>query len=134
MDKVFAAHPLMTFGAGLQAPEWYRAIPFVVDKGVDMVDILPGFPNGTFALAPEQRALYHALCTLAGNSTFFLWQKIAHEFRHSLGLPGDLLAPFLHQVVANALQPEAARMATGPVARVVTGKKNIGLRHEAGID
>jgi len=114
---VFAAHPLMTFGSGDRSAEWYRAIPFVVDKGVDFARVLPGFPNANFALDTAQRPLYHALCALAGNSTFLLWQKIAVEFREGLDLPAEILAPFLHQVVANALRPEARTMATGPVAR-----------------
>jgi predicted short-subunit dehydrogenase-like oxidoreductase (DUF2520 family) len=111
---VAAAHPLMTFGSDLQAEAWYRAIPFVVDNDVDFKALLPGFPNESFELAPEKRALYHALCALAGNSTFLLWQKIAAEFR-ALDLPPEILERFLHQTVANALKP--GTLATGPVAR-----------------
>lgn len=117
IDGVFAAHPLMTFGSELQNLDWYRAIPFVVDKDVDFTQILPGLPNMSFEVAPGQRPLYHALCSLAGNSTFLLWQKIAVRFRDELKLPAELLAPFLSQVVVNALKPEARGMATGPVAR-----------------
>lgn len=110
----FCAHPLMTFGSDLQAEGWYRGIPFVVDKGVDFARVLPGFPNRSFEVEPEQRALYHALCALAGNSTFMLWRNISAEFR-KLELPPEILAPFLHQVVNNAFRSDA--VATGPVAR-----------------
>jgi len=114
---VFAAHPLMTFGAEVQDLEWYRRIPFVVDTGVDFSRILPGFTNPAFSLEPGQRALYHALCALAGNSTFLLWQKITEVFEQQLELPSTVLSPFLHQVVTNALRPERSARATGPVAR-----------------
>jgi predicted short-subunit dehydrogenase-like oxidoreductase (DUF2520 family) len=117
VDGVYAAHPLMTFGADLQAPDWYLRIPFVVDKGVDFSKILPGLANMAAHLDPAGRALYHCLCALAGNSTFLLWQRIAIEFENSLQLPAGLMAPFLHQVVSNALHPSAEHMATGPVAR-----------------
>lgn len=117
VEGVIAAHPLMTFGAELRDEEWYRAIPFVVDKGVHFADILPGIPNASLEILPEQRPFYHALCALAGNSTFLLWQKIAAEFRDHLDLPAEILAPFLNQVVMNALRPEARGLATGPVAR-----------------
>lgn len=117
IDGVVAAHPLMTFGSGLRDEAWYRSIPFVVDQGVDFAEILPGLPNSSFALARERRSFYHALCALAGNSTFLLWQKIAAQFRDELALPAEVLAPFLNQVVTNALAPEARGMATGPVAR-----------------
>lgn len=110
----FSAHPLMTFGAEREELEWYRAIPFVVDKGVEFSRILPGLTNRAFEIEPSERALYHALCALAGNSTFMLWRKIAAEFQN-LELPAQILAPFLHQVVKNALGAEA--VPTGPVAR-----------------
>ena len=114
VQGVYSAHPLMTFGSGAQSVEWYKAIPFVVDKGVEFNAILPGFPNAAFAIDPEKRPLYHALCALSGNSTFLLWQKIAETFRQQLQLPPELLAPFLHQVVTNSLGDGTP---TGPVSR-----------------
>jgi 2-dehydropantoate 2-reductase len=114
---VASAHPLMTFGSTQLSADWCREIPFVIDEGFDFSKILPGLPNPSFSIRPSQRQLYHALCALAGNSTFLLWQKIAEEFREDLNLPAEILAPFLHQVVTNALRPEARGLATGPVAR-----------------
>ena len=114
---VACAHPLMTFGSTEPGTSGWREIPFVLDDGFEFSKLLPGFPNPYFSIRPAQRPLYHALCALAGNSTFLLWQKIADEFREELDLPAEILAPFLHKVVANALRPEARGMATGPVAR-----------------
>jgi len=111
----YSAHPLMTFGPELEAPEWYWSIPFVLDEGVTLHDVLPGLANPYLSLSPEQRPLYHALVSLAGNSTFLLWQDIGHEMSR-LGLPPSVLAPFLHQVVKNATDLSKDGF-TGPVAR-----------------
>ena len=100
----------MTFGADLEAPDWYRRIPFVVERTEDALPL----PNPVYTLARDHRPLYHALCALAGNSTFLLWRKIGDEFTR-LGLPRDLLGPFLTQTVRNALGDGANF--TGPVAR-----------------
>lgn len=114
---VFAAHPLMTFGPQAQSSAWYREIPFVIDAGTDFQKILPGFPNKSFALSRELRPMYHALCALAGNSTFLLWKNIGDRFEHELKLPRELLAPFLHQVVRNACEHFSPENFTGAVAR-----------------
>ena len=111
-----AAHPLMTFGPNLESLDWYRRIPFVVDEGAAFEDILPGLKNPHFAIAPSQRPYYHALCALAGNSTFLLWRTIVSAFENELRLPRDLMTPFLHQVVANSSSNDAQAF-TGPVAR-----------------
>jgi predicted short-subunit dehydrogenase-like oxidoreductase (DUF2520 family) len=113
---VNSCHPLMTFGEEIEQLEWYRSIPFVIDEGADFGELLPGLPNPHFTLNPSRRSYYHALCSLAGNSTFLLWQQIGDEFERNLGLPRGLLAPFLHQVVANSSRYNEANF-TGPVAR-----------------
>lgn len=117
IENVFAAHPLMTFGGELQTLEWYKAIPFVIDKGVSFAHILPGFPNKSFGLDKEKRPLYHALCALAGNSAFLLWLQVGAQFELQLDLPKELLEPFLQQVVSNAFSASAEGKFTGPVAR-----------------
>jgi predicted short-subunit dehydrogenase-like oxidoreductase (DUF2520 family) len=81
---------------------------------VNLKDLLPGVPNAGFPLLPEHKPLYHALCTLAGNSAFLLWRKVGDEFENTLGLPRELLQPFLHQTVSNSARAENF---TGPVAR-----------------
>jgi 2-dehydropantoate 2-reductase len=111
----YSAHPLMTFGPDLETSEWYWRIPFVLDEGVTLHQVLPGLSNPSLSLSPAQRPLYHALVSLAGNSTFLLWQNIGHEMSR-LGLPPSVLAPFLHQVVRNATE-QGEDGFTGPVAR-----------------
>lgn len=114
---VFSAHPLMTFGTQLQTLDWYRAIPFVIEPDAELSRLLPGLPNAAVRLPRECKALYHALCALAGNSTQHLWSAIGEEFER-IGLPRQLLAPYLHQVVENSVgRAGAANNLTGPVAR-----------------
>lgn len=116
VPEAVSAHPLMTFGENLESLEWYPKIPFVTDEGVGFKQILPGLPNPHYTLSKEQRPYYHALCSLAGNSTFLLWKQIGDEFERNLKLPRALLGPFLHQVVANSSR-FAETSFTGPVAR-----------------
>jgi predicted short-subunit dehydrogenase-like oxidoreductase (DUF2520 family) len=113
---LIGAHPLMTFGPETEALDWYKKIPFILDPGTKLSDALPALPNPWFHLEPTLRPLYHALCSLAGNSTYLLWQQIALEWQNSLGLPTDVLRPFLQQVLTNALDLDTAAF-TGPVAR-----------------
>lgn len=116
IEGAVCAHPLMTFGEQQETLEWYRRIPFVVDEGQVFSEILPGLPNVHVAVAPERRMLYHALCSLAGNSTYLLWQAIGREFKEALQLSPEVLTPFLHQVVENAARGGPLNF-TGPVAR-----------------
>jgi predicted short-subunit dehydrogenase-like oxidoreductase (DUF2520 family) len=118
---IYAAHPLMTFGEKLHALDWYEAIPFVTSQSVtgeqiSVSDLLPGLKNRSFSVRDEDRGLYHALCSLAGNFSFLLWQTIGQELENKLQLPREIMAPFLHQVVDNAFKNSGANF-TGPVAR-----------------
>lgn len=113
---VSSAHPLMTFGDRLESSEWYRAIPFVVEEGQTFFELLPGLPNPSYPLPTGAKSLYHALCSLAGNSTFLLWKAIGDRFENELALPRSLLNPYLHQVVSNA-SLSGEKNFTGPVAR-----------------
>jgi predicted short-subunit dehydrogenase-like oxidoreductase (DUF2520 family) len=116
LEGVGGAHPLMTFGEKLESPDWYRRIPFIVDSGQVFSNLLPGFPNTHFSLRPDKKVLYHALCSLAGNSTYLLWQRITCEFKETLGLPPEALSGFFHQVADNAIDGGTLNF-TGPVAR-----------------
>jgi predicted short-subunit dehydrogenase-like oxidoreductase (DUF2520 family) len=111
-----AAHPLMTFGTALYALDEYRVIPFVIDTGQSLGDLLPGIPNPWFAIAPAERAYYHALCVMAGNFSVILWSKLFDEFETRLGLPPSAAFPYLQRVTANLLT-DAKRALTGPLAR-----------------
>jgi predicted short-subunit dehydrogenase-like oxidoreductase (DUF2520 family) len=115
--SVRAAHPLMTFGPRLEEEAWYRRIPFVIDRGSSLADLLPGLPNAGWELDPAHRPLYHALCALAGNASYLAWSQIGAQFESRLNLPRGLLAEYLRQTVTNALRDQDAAGFTGPVAR-----------------
>lgn len=110
-------HPLMTFGPEPYDLETYRSIPFVTeDDGASFKDIFPNLSNPSWAIAPENKPLYHALCVMAGNFPTLLWSKVTGEFEDRLGLPGDILRPYLARTLENTLQNGNGAL-TGPLAR-----------------
>lgn len=115
IDDVIAAHPLMTFGPELYDRDTYFGIHFVVTGASSLIEALPGLPNEFSVLAPEHKALYHALCVMGGNFPVVLWQKMFADFDR-LGIPREAARLYhetaLHNVMKN---PETAL--TGPLAR-----------------
>jgi 2-dehydropantoate 2-reductase len=116
---IFGAHPLMTFSDHLYDLEVYQQLPFVIEKGrASMADILPGFPNPSVAIEPQLKDLYHALCSMGGNFTVLLWEKIFNDFEKKLDLPKQILLPYLLQTTENlALSPMGKSVLTGPLVR-----------------
>ena len=131
LPGVAGAHPLMTFADGLYSLEQYRRIPFLVESGHDLDEVLPGLPNPRHTVSVEQKALYHALCVSAGNFPQLLWQQVGRRFEDRLGVPATVLRPYLEQVLANFLaDPE--RALTGPLARGDAGTigRNLSALHD----
>jgi len=112
---VAGAHPLMTFSHELYTLEHYRRIPFMVDKGHAFSEWLPGLPNPCFAIGPEEKPRYHALCVMAGNFSQIIWQAAAERFSQ-MGLPPSTLEPYLQQVVTNFVRNPGSAL-TGPLSR-----------------
>ena len=112
---IAGAHPLMTFGDSLYEPEQYRQVPFVVDKGRRFDELLPGLPNPHFEIAPEHKALYHALCVMAGNFSQILWAAVVARFER-MGLRAAILDPYLRQVTENFIAARGSAL-TGPLSR-----------------
>lgn len=117
IDEVPGLHPLMTFGPELYDHEFYRAIPFVTERGGAGFDqIFPGLHNPSWPIDGTDKSLYHALCALAGNSTAILWTKVMEDFESRLGLPRDILRPFLRRTAINSLD-QGRDALTGSLAR-----------------
>jgi predicted short-subunit dehydrogenase-like oxidoreductase (DUF2520 family) len=112
---IAGAHPLMTFGPGLYSLDTYRTIPFMLDQGLAMDDVLPGLPNPHNHIAVEHKAQYHALCVVAGNFPQLLWQAVGQRFGE-LGLDSATLQPYLQKVLENFLANPVTAL-TGPLAR-----------------
>ncbi len=67
-------------------------------------------------MAVEKKALYHALCVMAGNFPQILWHSLSGRFSDRLGIPPDILEPYLRQSLDNFLA-DPGRALTGPLAR-----------------
>lgn len=117
LPGVAAAHPLMTFADGpFYSLDEYRATPFVLEPGRTLEEVLPGLPNPVFHLDPAQKALYHALCVVAGNLPQLLWSAVSERFDGTLGLPAEALGPYLRRVLENSLE-DPVGAPTGPIVR-----------------
>lgn len=113
---VAGAHPLMTFANDLYSLDEYSRIPFMVEEGQEFEDLLPGLPNPHFQVAIRDKAMYHALCVIAGNFPQILWQSVRERFAGELHLPPDALEPYLDRALKNFMSsPDTAL--TGPLAR-----------------
>ncbi|HET6565875.1 MAG TPA: DUF2520 domain-containing protein [Xanthomonadales bacterium] len=127
---IAGAHPLMTFGLDLYPLETYRRIPFMIDQGFDMDELLPGLPNPHNHISVEHKAQYHALCVMAGNFPQILWQAVSQRFA-LLGVEDEALAPYLQQVLQNFLANPGSAL-TGPLARGDSGTIDRNLNALAG--
>lgn len=116
-SEIISAHPLMTFAETKYALETYKKIPFIVEKGRPGLNkIFPELPNQSFEISTENKNLYHALCSIAGNFPQILWQRVFNEFGQKLNIPHTVLEEYLKQALTNSmLNPDAAL--TGPLAR-----------------
>jgi len=112
---IAGAHPLMTFGRDLYSLQAYQSIPFMLDQGLSLSEVLPGLPNPHSHIAVEHKAQYHALCVIAGNFPQILWQAVNQRFA-GLGLGEGMLEPYLRQVLDNFLANPGTAL-TGPLAR-----------------
>ena len=109
-------HPLMTFSAELYDHQVYRETPFFCERGrIPFRELFPQLVNPSFEIDPEDKPLYHALCTIAGNFTTLLWHKAFGDFEERLGLSRTALFPFLDRVTDNL--KHSASPLTGPLAR-----------------
>lgn len=110
------AHPLMSFGEQLYSLEEYERIPFVTEEGrPGFREVFPTLRNPSYAIPPEQKPLYHALCVLSGNFTVLLWEKFFGETGGRFGIPREALVPYLDRIAANIRAGGGAL--TGPLAR-----------------
>lgn len=111
------AHPLMTFGHTMYPCEQYEKIPFIIDEdSPDFDDLLPGLKNNHVRLKKEYKSKYHALCTMAGNFSCLLWQKLFSEFEEKFNIPSTVAHPYLKQQMNNILL-DFKNALTGPLVR-----------------
>lgn len=131
VEGVRGVHPLMTFGPESYDLPTYERIPFVIEDlldGVSSDEILAGLRNPAAFLRPEKRALYHALVSVSGNFPAMLWADIFERFENDLGLPRDLLVPFLFRTLLNVIERGNLAL-TGPLLR--GDRATVRKHHEA---
>lgn len=116
---VHGMHPLMSFGRELYTLAEYERIPFAVEDPALFRSVFLSLANPCHGIRPEDKALYHALCAMAGNFTGFLWAKLFAEFPARLGIPAEAAIPYLEQVCRNiaATPAQPERFLTGPIVR-----------------
>lgn len=126
-SKILGFHPLMSFGSELYDVDTYRCFPFVGEENQqDFKSIFPSFPNPSYKIPSEKKALYHAYCVMGGNFTQLLWWRVEEAFQKELGLPPTSLLHFKAQVFSNTLKDSRAAL-TGPLVRgdIETIDKNL---------
>lgn len=117
LKGVDSAHPLMTFGPEPYDLAIYKKIPFVTEVGRRKFDeIFPSLPNPSTAISPEQKPLYHALCSYMVNLPQIFWARGETVLRSELNLDGRIFGPILEQAARNFAAFGPASL-TGPIAR-----------------
>lgn len=100
--QAFDLHPLASFDYSLLPESLYSAIYWVSSHPPPiplLKKLLPFISSSQLIpLKPEHKALYHALCVLAGPGAQVLWQEIEREFEN-IGLPSEVLLPYLHSLL-----------------------------------
>ena len=122
-EGAFGAHPLMSFGTRLYEPAFYPQIPVFVDQNARWPDpvahfraLFPQLANPCFSLRTEDKAFYHALCSLAGGLTAVLWRDFFAAMAERYGAPRAALASYPRRIIENVLESADSAL-TGPVAR-----------------
>lgn len=116
VEGAHCAHPLMTFSDRLYDHETYLEIPFIIDEDGPRLDqLVPGLWNPSLRLSRKNRPLYHALCAASGNLVSLLWKEAFARFEE-LGIPAEVLRPYLSQIAINSIA-DPVRAPTGALVR-----------------
>ncbi|MCB0355491.1 MAG: DUF2520 domain-containing protein [Bdellovibrionales bacterium] len=118
-DEARGIHPLMTFHQHLYSLSEYKKIPFIIEQheqAQTLQNWLPEFPNPSYPLRKEQKALYHALCVMSGNFSNILWREVFKLFQSRLKIPTETLIPYLEVTLKN-FQMDPLNSLTGPLQR-----------------
>ena len=113
--RIPCAHPLMSFPKSLLESSVYPNIHFAVTGADRLQDLMPNFANTFSVLAAENKALYHALCVVAGNFPQLLWQECFPEFQ-KLAIPEQAFNTYIRQITENFIQLKNNAI-TGPLVR-----------------
>ena len=114
-DLADGAHPLMTFGPQMLTLDEYKNIPFITEKEkISFSELFPELNNPAFSIPVNEKHLYHAWCSMAGNFTSMIWIALRKQFE-IWNLPVYVIKPYLSQIINNALSNTP--QVTGPMIR-----------------
>lgn len=133
----YAMHPFMPLAGRPLTPAEYRRMPFALEPGVKLKDLVPEFSNPAFRVNRKDKKLYHALCALGGNLPVLLWRKTMLGLTGRFGVPRAQVERYLRASLHNFLADPAAALG-GPIARgdrrtVASDVKALGADPFAGI-
>ena len=141
-----SAHCILSFSSPTTAVEQFAGTPCALEGDPLAVQSLQAaftvIDAQPFALAAENKVLYHAAAVFATNFLPVL-QVVAADLWRSTGMPQDMIAPLSARLLNNALQnitiQGAAQALTGPAARgdtelvIIQGKVVAEWNAQAGI-
>lgn len=124
-SRMISAHPLMSFPTELMQAAVYPQIHFALTGTTSLQQALPGFSNSFSLLDEKHKALYHALCVVAGNFPQLLWNESFQGFQN-LEIPAAAVETYIKQITENFLQLKSKSL-TGPLVRkdYITVEKNL---------
>jgi 2-dehydropantoate 2-reductase len=126
----YGAHPLMTFANEVYTLEKYQKIPFIIDtQQLAFSDLMPAITNPHYIIKPEMKTYYHCLCTMSGNFTTLLWQKMFKEMEAQFKIPKEMVYPYMEKIQQNLLHDHLNAL-TGPFVR---NDKNTITKHLAAL-
>lgn len=122
----FAMHPFRPLASRPLKPAEYRALPFALDPGVRLKDLVPEFPNPVFSVDRRRKARYHALCALGANLPVLLWQRALAGLEKEFKVPAAAGRAYLRASLENFAADPAGAL-SGPIARgdAATVRSNI---------
>ena len=116
IEEAESAHPLASFSEVLFDLRFYKSIPFITEKGrKNFHELFPQLQNPSFEIYKEEKELYHAWCSIAGNFTTILWQNFLNYLKDDLLLPSHAAYQFLASISENLIRSNDPL--TGPLKR-----------------
>ncbi len=111
--EILGFHPLMTFSFESYEQSVYENFYFVGEASEEIFRTIFPHLNNPYVVCPkENKAFYHALCTLGGNGTTLLWKLILTE-AEKLDLKPEIFRPFIQQIFTNLFN-QSPGLLTGP--------------------
>ena len=111
-----AMHPFMPLASRPLTLAAYRALPFALEPGVSLKNLVPEFSNPVFRVPRGQKARYHALCALGANLPVLLWTKVMADLGKNFSIPPKAAQAYFSASLENFVSDPAGAL-SGPIAR-----------------